>query len=102
MPTLDRKMKNIEHVARNSPNMRDEMLAQLYAVVPEAFMDGQLNLDTLGQLAGEVVCSDSEGFSFTWAGKRDAVAMLQLPTRASLIADRSASVDFRRGISHLY
>lgn len=101
MPILDRKMRNIEHVARHSPNMRDEMLAQLYAVVPEAFTDGQLNLDTLGQLAGEVVCSDSEGFSFTWAGKRDAVAMLQLPTRASLIADRSASVDFEEAF-HIF
>ena len=94
MPTFDTKERKIEHVANHSPNMRDEMLAQLYAVVPEAFTEGQLDLDTLGQLAGKVACSDSERFSFTWAGKRDAVAMLQLPTRASLIADRSASVNF--------
>ena len=35
-----------------------------------------------------------ERYRFTWAGKRDAIQILQVPTRATLVPSREESVDF--------
>ena len=61
---------------------------------PEAFAEGKLDFDTLKTLLGEAVETGPERFTFNWAGKRDAMAMLQAPTRATLIPDKNASVNF--------
>lgn len=89
-----KKKPEIEHVAHQSPDMREELLAQLRAVAPEAFPEGRLDLDKLGQLTGTLTLDGPERFSFTWAGKRDAVAVLQIPTGATLISDPGGSVNF--------
>ena len=81
--------------------MQGALLSQLRAIVPEAFTEGRLDLDRLGQLTGSLTPEGSERFSFTWAGKRDAVAMLQVPTRATLIPDTENSVNFD-GAQHLF
>ena len=67
---------------------------QLRALVPEAFAEGKLNTDKLIALLGENGDAGPERYSFSWAGKRDAIAMLQLPTRATLVPDREHSVNF--------
>jgi adenine-specific DNA-methyltransferase len=87
------KKKIIERIADQSPDMREELLAALRAITPEAFTEGRLDLEKLGQLAGPVE-DKPERFSFTWSGKRDAVAMLQVPTRATLLSDQDNSIAF--------
>jgi adenine-specific DNA-methyltransferase len=62
--------------------------------VPEAFSEGRLDPDKLKALLGENGDTGAERYSFSWAGKRDAIAMLQLPTRATLAPDRENSVNF--------
>ena len=94
MPTPDQNKPAVAHVASHSPDMREELLAQLRAVVPEAFPEGQLDLDQLAQLIGSLPADSPERFSFTWAGKREAVAMLQVPTGAALLSDPGRSVNF--------
>lgn len=88
------EFKKPEHLATTSPDQRQELLQRLKAAAPEAFAEGKLDLDTLKTLLGEAVETGPERFTFTWAGKRDAIAMLQAPTRATLIPDTAASVDF--------
>jgi len=75
--------------------MKAELLARLKSVVPEAFPDGQLDLERLAELAGDAVApSGPERYGLTWPGKREAIAMLQAPSRATLIPERDASVNF--------
>jgi adenine-specific DNA-methyltransferase len=87
-------MKSINRIADATPDMKAELLARLKAVVPEAFQDGHLDLDRLAELASDVVADEPERYGLTWPGKREAIAMLQAPSRATLVADRDASVNF--------
>jgi len=43
---------------------------------------------------GDYVDERPERYSFSWAGKRDAIRLLQVPSRASLIPARDESLDF--------
>lgn len=81
-------------VADASPDMRVELLNKLRQVVPEVFSDGQLDLDHLAELVGDAVTSGPERYGLTWPGKREAIAMLQAPSRATLVPERGQSVNF--------
>lgn len=94
MAKPNKKKPALQRVADQSPDMREELLDQLRAIAPDAFTEGQLDLDKLGQLTGNVAADGPERFSFTWAGKRDAVAMLQVPTRATLNPNLKNSLKF--------
>lgn len=90
----NRKSSVPERVPENSPDLRAELLQTLRRAAPEAFSEGRLDLDRLKALLGEAVETSLERYEFNWAGKREAIAMLQAPTRATLIPDPVASVDF--------
>jgi adenine-specific DNA-methyltransferase len=87
-------IEKLERLASESPDQRQELLQRLKDAAPEAFAEGKFDFDTLKTLLGEAVETGPERFTFNWAGKRDAMAMLQAPTRATLIPDTGASVDF--------
>jgi adenine-specific DNA-methyltransferase len=91
---VDKKKPKLQRVATESPNFQKELLQRLKHAAPEAFTDGKLDIEALRSLLGETVETAPERFTFTWPGKRDAIAMLQAPTRATLVPDRVASVDF--------
>ena len=84
----------IDRIAEESADQRQELLQRLKNAAPEAFVEGKLDIDTLKALLGEAEETRAERYTFTWAGKRDAMAMLQAPTRATLIPDTAANVDF--------
>jgi adenine-specific DNA-methyltransferase len=83
-----------ERIAGQSPDLRAELRGKLRDLVPEAFAEGRLDADKLKALLGESGDPGAERYSFSWAGKRDAIAMLQVPTRATLIPDLDNSVNF--------
>ncbi len=83
-----------ELVDFSSPDLRTELLTQLRQVVPEIFTEGKLDLDRLRELVGDGLSTGPERFSFNWAGKRDAVTLLQNPTRATLVPVAGESVAF--------
>lgn len=87
-------MSKAERIDETSPDMKAELLARLKSVVPEAFSDDKLDLEALAELAGDTVASGPERYGLTWPGKRDAIAMLQAPSRATLAPERSQSVNF--------
>jgi adenine-specific DNA-methyltransferase len=86
--------KTTEHIDPQSPYLRADLRARLRELVPEAFAEGKLDADKLKALLGENGDTGPERYSFSWNGKRDAIAMLQLPTRATLVPDRDNSVNF--------
>jgi adenine-specific DNA-methyltransferase len=86
--------KENNRIDETSPDMKAELLVKLRALVPEAFSDGKLDLDRLGELAGDAVATGPERYGITWPGKRDAIAMLQAPSRATLVPEPGQSVNF--------
>ncbi len=63
-----------------------DRLAQLSAVVPEAFADGKIDWDTLRDLLGDTVEDPAvEHFGLSWPGKREARRLASRPSRGALI-----------------
>lgn len=81
-------MTKVTRIDETLPDMKAELLARLKSVVPEPFSDGQLDLDRLAELAGDAVATGPERYGLTWPGKREAIAMLQAPSRATLVPER--------------
>ena len=87
-------MTKKEKVRQFTPSVLDERLASLKKMFPDFFTDGKLDVPKLRELLGEAVEEETERYRFTWAGKRDAIQLLQTPTRATLTPSRKESVGF--------
>jgi adenine-specific DNA-methyltransferase len=83
-----------ETVARTSADFLAEQTARLKELFPGAFTEGKIDFDKLRATLGNLVDDGPERYTFTWAGKRDAIRLLQTPTRATLVPCREESVDF--------
>lgn len=83
-----------EPVAKTSTNLLDERIEQLRLIFPEAFAEGRVDFDKLQESLGDLIDDRPERYTFNWAGKRDAIRLLQTPTRATLIPDQEESVNF--------
>ena len=77
-----------------SPLLTDERIAQLRAILPEAFADGKINWDTLREVLGETLEDDAqEHFGLFWPGKREARRLASLPSKGTLIPQPGQGVD---------
>ena len=86
--------KHGERVSRETPQIVEEQLARLKDIFPEVFSEGKVDFEKLRATLGDLVDDGPERYTFTWAGKRDAIRLLQAPTRATLVPCREESVDF--------
>ncbi len=91
---MSKKMRRCEPVVRTSADLMDESMARLREIFPECFTEGRVDFDKLRATLGEEVDSRPERYSFSWAGKRDALRLLQTPSRATLIPCPKESVNF--------
>ena len=76
------------------PNLNADRLQALQGLVPEAFSEGKIDFEKLRAALGELVDDAPERYAFSWAGKRDAMRLLQTPTRATLVPAPEESLDF--------
>ena len=83
-----------EHVAATSPNMAAELTERLRELVPEAFSEGKIDFTKLRATLGDLVDDRPERYVFSWAGKRDAIRLLQTPSRATLVPRPEESVNW--------
>ena len=83
-----------DSVQKETANITEEQLARLEELFPEAFTESKIDFDKLRATLGDLVDDGPERYTFTWAGKRDAIRLLQTPTRATLIPCREESVNF--------
>ncbi len=81
-------------VAKTTPSLTDDQLAALQALMPQVFSEGKIDFERLRAALGDLADDRPERYSFSWAGKRDAIRMLQAPSRATLIPARDESLDF--------
>lgn len=78
-----------------SPDPAAQRRAQLAALIPEAFSEGQLDISALKRaLGGNALIEGGERYALTWAGKANAYKVLQTPSSATLRPQRDLSVNF--------
>ena len=90
-----------ERVEKTSPDMSAERIETLRDVFPEAFSEGKVDFEKLRAALGDLVDESPERYSFTWAGKRDAIKAFQRPSRGTLAPDKDASVNWDE-TSHVF
>jgi len=76
--------RKTESVEQTSPDIIAEQIDRLKDLFPEAVSEGRVNFEMMKIMLGEIVDDRTERYSFTWAGKRDAIRLLQIPSRATL------------------
>lgn len=81
-------------VLKTAPSLTDEQLDALRRLMPQAFSEGRIDPEKLRATLGDLADDRPEHYSFSWAGKRDAIRLLQVPSRATLIPARDESLDF--------
>jgi len=84
----------IETVETASPNILVEQTEQLKLIFPQAFSEGKVDFKKLRAALGDLVDTQPERYSFTWAGKRNATLLLQTPSYATLTPAEDESVNF--------
>ena len=87
-------MAKKQSVKKETPTITNDQLAGLRELMPQAFTEGKIDVDKLRASLGDFADERPERYSFTWAGKRDAIRILQTPSRATLNPARKESVDF--------
>jgi adenine-specific DNA-methyltransferase len=90
-----------EPISTAIPNITAEQRARLRELFPEAFTGGKIDFEKLRAALGDLVDDGPERYQFTWAGKRDAMRLLQTPTRATLVPCREESLNFDQ-TQHLF
>jgi adenine-specific DNA-methyltransferase len=85
---------DVENVERTSPNFVFEHIEQLKSIFPEAFIEGKIDFEKLKVALGDIVDTQQEKYSFTWAGRKNAIQLLQTPSFATLIPVENESVNF--------
>jgi adenine-specific DNA-methyltransferase len=83
-----------EHVASTSGDVLQMQTANLRSLFPEVFVEGKIDFDKLRATLGASTESGPGRFHFSWAGKDDAVALLQTPSQATLIPCQEESINF--------
>ena len=83
-----------EPIPRQSASVRDHRLAVIAEHFPEAINEGKVDWDALRAALGDLVDDAPERYTFSWAGKRDAIRLLQTPTSATLLPSPDESVDW--------
>ena len=83
-----------DKVERFSQSVTSERIKYLKELFPECVAEGKLDFEKLREVLGESSEEGAERYHFTWAGKRDAIQLVQTPTRATLVPCHEESVDF--------
>lgn len=81
-------------LADTSGDVLAERIAQLRKLFPEVVAEDKIDFDKLRATLGAAAESGPGRFLFSWAGKDDAIAVLQTSSRATLLPCRDQSIDF--------
>ncbi len=87
-------MTDSERVAYEVAAPLADRLEALRDLIPEAFTEDGVDFDKLRAALGDEIDAAPERYSFSWAGKREAIQLLQEPSRGALAPARDDSVAF--------
>ena len=83
-----------DKVSKQSTNGVSEKKKQLKSLFPEVFKEGKVDFKKLRKVLGNEVSSENETYSFTWAGKQEAIKNIQASSNGTLVPDKEESIDF--------
>lgn len=83
-----------EKISGTSGDVVAAQVEKLRELFPEVVVEGKVDFDKLRATLGGAVESGPGRFSFSWAGKDDAINLLQTPSRATLIPCPEESINF--------
>ncbi len=88
--------KTVDKVQKTTTIPNEERLKQLKQLYPECLTEGQVDFEKLkNTLSNEGVEElGDERYLFTWAGKREAIHLRNIPTEATLKPDHNDSLNF--------
>jgi len=81
-------------VAIEVPDLLSEDIAKLRTMFPNIFSEGKIDFGKLRTTLGDSVDTRPDRFTFSWAGKRNAAQIIQIPTLATLVPAEDESIDF--------
>lgn len=87
-------MKNYKKVNLTSSDLSEEKLEELRRILPEVFSENKINWEKLRAALGDKIDERIEKFSFTWAGKSNAIKNVLIPSKATLSPDKDESIKF--------
>jgi adenine-specific DNA-methyltransferase len=93
-PSSPKEKIQREHVAATSGDVLETQVARLREVFPEVVIEGKIDWEKLRITLGAAAESGPGRFHFSWAGKDDAVSLLQTPSHATLVPCPEESVSF--------
>ena len=83
-----------EHVAATSGDIVEVQISKLRSLFPEAFVEGKVDFDRLRTTLGAAAETGPGRFHFSWAGKDDAIGLLQTPSHGTLVPCAEESVEY--------
>ena len=81
-----------ERIASTSGDFCEAQVAKLRQLFPEVFIEGRIDFDKLKTTLGAAADTGPGRFHFSWAGKDDAVSLLQNPSSGTLVVSPEESV----------
>lgn len=81
-------------IASTNYSAMDAARLRLGSAFPDCIRDGVVDLDQLRNLLGGPFTDEPERYGLSWAGRRDALRLLQRPTTATLVPRRDLSSRF--------
>lgn len=85
---------DIHELNSASPDFHTELAKQLQSIVPEAIIDGKVDVIKLSELLQEDTGDTNERFGLFWPGKKRAMRAAQEPTTATLKPAKDLSKDW--------
>src|SRR5258707_15670019 len=90
---MSEQMKR-DHVSAVSADFLELQLARLQCLFPEVVVEGKIDFDKLRTTLGAAAESGPGRFHFGWAGKDDAISLLQTPSAGTLVPCPEESINF--------
>ena len=84
----------IERVGATSGDVLEAQVFKFRELFPEVFVEGKIDFDKLRTTLGGAAESGPGRFHFSWAGKDDAVNLLQTPSAGTLVPWPQESINF--------
>ncbi len=94
--TKDHPSQKPAGVAKEVPSILMENIEFLKALFPEVVAEDKIDFERLRSELGDSVAERPERYGVSWAGKRNAYQVLQVPSRATLVPDEQKSLDHSR------
>ena len=81
-------------ISKESPDIVDENLRKIRESFPSCVTEGRIDFEKLRNLLGDNLTSGEDTKPFSWAGRADALKVLQTTSKGTLIPDKDESVNF--------